>query len=225
MGLKLIRVSKTWCPYSMVHFYNTILLRMVWYIDCTDLFQYSSRWSGGHWRELLLTSWLGSPGERTPSPGHWPSLQDRKARVSAWWCHQMETFSALLAICAGNSPVTGEFPTQRSVTRSLNVFFDLRLAKWLSWQWWGWWFETPSCPLWRHRNGIWELVSEWWNGYMWVSGWVSALNFSTNQIHQSQNRYHSFDPDGGRSFSNKAILKMYINNSYVWKHWKATWDL
>ena len=39
----------------------------------------------------------------------------------------METFSALLAICAGNSPVTGEFPSQRPVTRSFDVFFDLRL--------------------------------------------------------------------------------------------------
>ena len=29
---------------------------------------------------------------------------------SAWWRHQVETFSALLAICAVNSPVTGEFP-------------------------------------------------------------------------------------------------------------------
>ena len=27
-----------------------------------------------------------------------------------WWRHQMETFSALLALCAGNSPVIGEFP-------------------------------------------------------------------------------------------------------------------
>ena len=36
----------------------------------------------------------------------------------------METFSALLAFCAGNSPVTGEFPTQKSVTRSFDVFFD-----------------------------------------------------------------------------------------------------
>ena len=33
-----------------------------------------------------------------------------------WWRHQMETFSALLAICAGNSPVTGEFPSQRPGT-------------------------------------------------------------------------------------------------------------
>ena len=35
--------------------------------------------------------------------------------------------SALLVLCAGNSPVPGEFPTQRPVTRSLDVFFDLRL--------------------------------------------------------------------------------------------------
>ena len=64
----------------------------------------------------------------------------------------METFSALLALCAGNSPVPGEFPAQRPVTRSFYVFFDLRLNKWLSKQSWGWWFETLSCPLWRHRN-------------------------------------------------------------------------
>ena len=64
----------------------------------------------------------------------------------------METFSALLAICAGNSPVPGEFPAQRPVTRSFDVFFDLRPNKQLSKQWWGWWFETPSWSLWRHRN-------------------------------------------------------------------------
>ena len=44
----------------------------------------------------------------------------------------METFSALLAICAGNSLVTGEFPAQRPVTQSFDVFFDLRLNKRLS---------------------------------------------------------------------------------------------
>ena len=66
--------------------------------------------------------------------------------------HQMETFSALLAICTGNSPVPGEFHAQRPVTRSFDVFFDLRLNKRLSKQSWGWWFETLSCPLWRHWN-------------------------------------------------------------------------
>ena len=44
----------------------------------------------------------------------------------SWWRHQMETFSALLAICAGNSPVPGEYPAQRPVTRNFDVFFDLR---------------------------------------------------------------------------------------------------
>ena len=44
----------------------------------------------------------------------------------------METFSALLAICAGNSPVPGEYPKQRPVTRAFDVFFDLRLNKRLS---------------------------------------------------------------------------------------------
>ena len=39
---------------------------------------------------------------------------------------------------------SGEFPTQRPVTRSFDVFFDLRLNKRLSKQPWGWWFETPS---------------------------------------------------------------------------------
>ena len=56
-----------------------------------------------------------------------------------WWRNQMETFSALLAICAGNSPVSGEFPAQRPVTRSFDVFFDVRLIGRLSKQPWGWW--------------------------------------------------------------------------------------
>ena len=68
----------------------------------------------------------------------------------SWWRHQMETFIALLALCARNSPVTGEFPAQRPMKRSFDVFFDLRLNKRSSKQWWGWWFETPSHPLWCH---------------------------------------------------------------------------
>ena len=48
------------------------------------------------------------------------------------WRHQMEKISALLDLCAGNSPVNGEFPAQRPVTRSFEIFFDLRLNKRLS---------------------------------------------------------------------------------------------
>ena len=66
----------------------------------------------------------------------------------------MEIFSVLLAICAGNSPVSGEFPAQRPATRSFDVFFDLCLNKRLGKQLRGWWFETLYCPLWRHCNGF-----------------------------------------------------------------------
>ena len=51
-------------------------------------------------------------------------------------------------------PVLGEFPAQRPMTRSFDVFFDLRLNKPLSKQSWGWWFETLSRPLWRLRSGL-----------------------------------------------------------------------
>ena len=64
----------------------------------------------------------------------------------------METFSALLVLCAGNSPVTGEFPSQRPVMRSFDVFFDLRQDKRLSKQSRCRWFETPSRSLWHHCN-------------------------------------------------------------------------
>ena len=71
-----------------------------------------------------------------------------------WWRHQMEPFSALLALCAGNSPVTGEFPTHRPAMQSFDVFFDLRLNKRLSKQSWVWWFETPPRLWWRHCNVV-----------------------------------------------------------------------
>ena len=77
-----------------------------------------------------------------------------------WWGHQMEQFSALLAFCEGNSPVAGEFPTQRSVTQSFDVLFDLRHNKQLSKQSWGWWFEMPLCPLWCQCNTTWVLVEQ-----------------------------------------------------------------
>ena len=59
-------------------------------------------------------------------------------------------------------------PPQRPVTRSFDVFFDLRLNKRLSKQLWGWWFETPSWSLWRQCNGFchffcWRyIISLWW---------------------------------------------------------------
>ena len=76
-----------------------------------------------------------------------------------WWRHQMETLSALLALCEGNSPVTNEIPSQRPVARRFDVFSDLRLNKRLSKQTWGWWFETPSRSLWRHCNELQSCIA------------------------------------------------------------------
>ena len=55
----------------------------------------------------------------------------------SWWRHQMETFSTSLGLCAGNSPVTGEFSSQRPMTQSFDVFIDLGLNKRSSKHVWG----------------------------------------------------------------------------------------
>ena len=69
-----------------------------------------------------------------------------------WWRHEMETFSALLALCERNPPVTGGFPSQRPETRSFGVFFNLHLNKRLRKQSRSMWFGTPPCSLWGHCN-------------------------------------------------------------------------
>ena len=84
-------------------------------------------------------------------------IEVKKNNLS-WWRHQMETLSAFLALCAGNSPVTGEFLSQRQVTRSFDVFFDLHPIKRFSKQSWTWLFEMPWCPLWRYCNVKWDKV-------------------------------------------------------------------
>ena len=119
----------------------------------------------GHWPNLPLTldqkDWhRANRGQgRLPIWGvnfqylfslGWCHMRDES--ITSWWRHQMETFSALLAICAGNSPVPGEFPTQRPVMPSFDVYFNLHPNKRLSKQLWGWWFEMPLRPLWRRRN-------------------------------------------------------------------------
>ena len=76
----------------------------------------------------------------------------------------MDTFSALLAICAGNSPVPGEFPTQRPVTRSFDVFFDLRSNK-----------KIQLKHIWNHTAVL-------CNKYMYIVPnifWIYSYKFSS----------------------------------------------
>ena len=108
--------------------------------------------SGNHcWETIILVSYLcGTLSFHVycNSFVNWVQYQ----LSCSWWHHQMETFSTLLALCVGNSPVTSEFPSQRPVMRSFDVFFDLHLNKRLSKQLWGRWFETPLHSLWSHCN-------------------------------------------------------------------------
>ena len=70
---------------------------------------------------------------------------------STWWRHQNKKISALLVICAGNSPVTGQWRGA--------LMFSL-ICAWINgWvkHWWDWWIETPSRPLWRHCN-VWSSI-------------------------------------------------------------------
>ena len=113
-----------------------------------------------------------------------------------WWRHQMKTFSALLAIWAGNSPVTGEFPAQRPLTQSFGVFFDLRLNKRLSKQSWGWLFEPLSRPLWRHCNVLviqsscqTHLAISTVDGVVWLDYNVSRWSYYDNCRHLLQHSH------------------------------------
>ena len=125
-----------------------------------------------------------------------------------WWRHQMETFSSLLAICAGNSPVPGDLPTQRPVTRNFEVFFDLRPNKLLSKQSWCWWFETPSRPLWRHRNG--NATS--------VYSWCKIHSINIEIVNQWSNSRQMSPHDDTHS----KIMLLFFTNTFLntlYQHW------
>ena len=91
------------------------------------------------------------------------------SRVPVWYLFIMTSSNGnifrVTALCAGNPPVTGEFPAQRPATRSFDVFYDLRLNKRMSKHSWGWWLETPPCLLWRHcyitEYTILRMLQQW----------------------------------------------------------------
>ena len=89
------------------------------------------------------------------------------SRYGAPWITHDDVIKWKLSLCVGNSPVAGEFPSQRPVTRSFDVFFDLRLNKRLSKQSWSWWFETPSRSSWGHCNG---MIMSWHGGIFRMTG-------------------------------------------------------
>ena len=161
----------------------------------------------GHCLNQCLFIVSGTP---PPPPGANAGqiLMKYKHSFKTWWRHQMEIFSALLAICARNSPVPDEFPAQRPVTRSFDVFFDLRLNKRLSKQSWGRWFETPSRSLWRHRNEcIRNVICKMW-----------AILFSSQCVELGRNWPVSpYDQDGGGNLDD--ISHIFIEKKWNNSHW------
>ena len=133
----------------------------------------------------------------------------------------METFSALLAICAGNSPVPGEFPEQRPVTRRFGSFFDPRLNKRLSKQSWGWWFETLSCPLWRHCNDI-TSYSKNMGTYHVRGSYTVVENVvrSTKYLHSSFSACLLWFVFG---LCSQHLPKLLHDDVMKWKHFPCYW--
>ena len=116
-------------------------------------------------------------------------------------------------ICRVTGHLCSEFtghrwiPCTRPVTRSFDVFFDLRLNKRLSKQSWSWWFETPTRPLWRHCNDsdIHVSVKE----YQKVN---VALNLATIRA-SIYSRVITRSPEGSKS--RDLVVKIIVSPWYL----------
>ena len=109
----------------------------------------------------FLSAYINFWTNRGEKSAKWEHNDVHTISLTIWWHNQMEIFSALLALCEENPPFTGGFHShtggfhsQRPVTQSFDVFFDVRLNKRLSKQSTCWWFETAWHSLWRLCNEI-----------------------------------------------------------------------
>ena len=99
-------------------------------------------------KHLMIYWKTNAPGPRLSSNG----FARYSALLWSWWRHEMETYSALLALCAGNSPVPVNSPHKGQWRGALIFSLICVRKKRLSKQPWGWWFETPAWSLWRQCN-------------------------------------------------------------------------
>ena len=112
------------------------------------------------------------------------TLNKQSARAISWWRHQMETFSALLAFCAGNSPVIGEFPAQRPVTPSFEIFL---ICAWIN----SWVNNREAGDLRRHRA---HDVSAMSNQHLITHGVLSMTSSWTVHCNSRSNCRLIFSP-------------------------------
>ena len=134
---------------------------MIWDAICTCLNAFvCATEEVGHRQECLHC---------TGPSSWWSKLILRPQIIRVYWSVCLQVFTGNTGLILGLRPANerrryfvttslsgwvqaDEFPAQRPVTWSFDVFFDLRLNKRLSKQSRRWWFETPSHPLWRHSN-------------------------------------------------------------------------
>ena len=133
----------------------------------------------------------------------------------------METLSVLLALCAGNSLVTGEFPAQRPVTRSFDVFFDMRLIKRLSKQSWGWWFEMSSRSLWRQYD--YQTCSHPYHSFNNFGASIASkltYSFAMLLVKGITNSARNYLMIGGYEYQHLTVTSLYyklsICRGYIW---------
>ena len=100
-------------------------------------------------------------------------------------------------------PFVREFPAQGPVMRSFDVFFDLRLNKRLSKQSLGWWFETPTRPIWRHRNGLYF--------HSWLCNWA---RFVQRLFLGLCRRLRSVGAAGGHSHRSSNLIFFFLSSKF-----------
>ena len=186
-------------------------------------------------------TWPSSPTHICGTRGRWFKVLN--SAIFTHWRKNTMTSSygnifRVTALCAENSTVTGEFPSQRPVTWSFDVFFDPRLNKRLSKQSWCWWFETPARPLWCHCNAcgitfaeepflfnfdyLFILMFSWY--HMTCTYYICIVVLVTiimlcKDLHLSKLKRHIFSIFMG-NIRNVFVLKLYTfceSNIMFWK--------
>ena len=114
-------------------------------------------------RHDIIISWVFSR-KYLLDPIVWPVIDFTRRNTSIWNSHKIEqnhgsVFPRHWPFVRGIHRSPMDFPLQRPVTRSFDIFFDLRLNKRLCKQSGRRCFETQSWSLWRHRNGNISLPS------------------------------------------------------------------
>ena len=129
-----------------------------------------------------------------------PCLNELNNDCSTWWRHQMETFSALLAICAGNSPETGEFPHEGQ-WRGGALIFSL-ICVWIN----GWVNNREAGDLRRYRAHYDVSVMQFS---------IKLLSEETKLLSEetSHSWYHSEENSVTRL---KSSISMFISKYFWW---------